>query len=209
MRPPEYFESQFRWEVDRWVFRYRQRGTPVEVTKEARDLLIARHRQRSKTATRVWIAAIFGAACLTGFGLSFKGMTVYLAIGYYGSAVLVGLMLSFWADQGVTYRLRRRRPVGEKLGFLGAWMMRVEATSWPTIFRGWIAVPMSLLLVATAKDEYGTTYRWAMFVLVGWVTLIMAFITALKLMVDWRERRRDAWRESLADARDLRAGLDD
>jgi len=61
-RSSEQFEKQFRWEVDRWVFRFRQRGTPVEVTELERDRLIARHVQRSRIMTRAWFAGVF-AAC--------------------------------------------------------------------------------------------------------------------------------------------------
>src|ERR1044071_9412634 len=98
-RSSEPCESQFRWEVDRWVFRYRQRGTPVEVTEWERDRLVARHIERTKSVTRAWFGGILIAGMLTAPLLRFETMAPYSVPLYFGLAVMLRFMLAYWADQ--------------------------------------------------------------------------------------------------------------
>lgn len=197
------FESQFRWEVDRWVFRFRQRGTPVEVTELERDRLVARHIQRSRTSTRAWFAGIFAVCFLSAFAMPYVPAS-WMAAGYFGSAILLGFALRYWADQAVTLPLRRRLPVGEKLGFLGAWMMRAEVTSWPQLLLGFAGVIPASILVLTLPSTFSKVERWTGAAVVILVGAMLTFMLILKLLVDWRERRRNAWREELDEARDSR-----
>lgn len=204
-RSSEPFESQFRWEVDRWVFRFRQSGTPVEVSAAERERLIDRHIQRSKIMARAWFAGIFVAGIIASFGLQIEGAKPYVAGGYFGSALMLMFMLRYWADQGVTLHLRERRPIGEKLGVLGVWMMRAEVTSWPKLLLGAVAVmPAAFIAVTLPEYEFGPFERW---LTIGIVTLAagtVVLMIVVKLMLDWRGRRRVAWREALEDARELR-----
>ncbi|WP_395622397.1 hypothetical protein [Sphingomonas daechungensis] len=197
------FESQFRWEVDRWVFRFRQRGAPVEVTRLERDRLVARHIQRTRTITRTWFAGVFAFCFLSAFAMPYVPSS-WLAAGYFSTAILLGFGLRYWADQAVTLPLRRRLPVGEKLGFLGAWMMRAEVTSWPQLLLGFAAVIPASILVLTLPDDFSRVERWTSAAVVMLVGAMLMFMAALKLLIDWRERRRNAWRDDLKEARDLR-----
>ena len=198
------FDAQFRWEVDRWVFRYRQRGTPVEVSELEREHLIAVHRRRLATAARLSIVTMFAMALLAGMGLQRLMGTPFMAVAYFGSVLMVTLGLNYWATQAVTLHLQKRRPVGVKLGFLGAWMMRVEAMTWGEVIAGCLAAPLCVLIGATVDEGYSLGYRFATYGLAAFAAGIMTLVVAVKLMVDWRERRRRAWRKDLDEARGLR-----
>ena len=203
-RSSQAFEAQFRWEVDRWVFRYRQRGTPVEVSELERDHLIAVHKARLATAARLSIATMIAMAFIAGLGLQRVTGTKVMAAAYFGSVVMITLGLNHWATQAVTLHLRKRRPVGEKLGFLGAWMMRVEAMTWSEVVAGSLAAPLCVLVGAAVDEGYPIRYRLATYGLGAFAAGIMALVVVVKLMVDWRERRRRAWRKELDEARGLR-----
>jgi len=124
---------------------------------------------------------------------------------YFGMAVVLGLGLHYWSDQAVTLHLRKRLPIGEKLGFLGAWMMRAEVTPWPTLLLGYATVlPAAYLVLGLPAAQFGKGERWVSGAVVLLVAVMLTFMVAIKLLVDWRERRRVAWREALDDARDLR-----
>lgn len=197
------FENQFRWEVDRWVFRFRQRGTPVEVTGLERDRLVARHIQRSKTIMRVWFGGIFAAAFLIGPAMKLVPSGI-LAAGYFGTSVLLMVGLRYWADQAVTLHLRKRLPIGEKLGFFGAWMMRAEVTPWPQLLFGCAVLVPASFTVVKLPDEFSGFEEWIAFGAVILAGLTVGFMVTVKLMIDWRERKRGEWREALNEARDLR-----
>ena len=203
-RSSQPFESQFRWEVDRWVFRFRQRGTPVEVTAVERELLVARHIRRSKTGMRVWFAGVFASGFLVSFVLGLPGMKELAAACYFGSAVLLGFGLRYWADQAVTYHLTKRVPVGEKLGFFGGWMMRAEVTPWPQLLAACVILPPVFFMLAAMPDEFTGMQQWVALGITGLVTAALAFMVTIKLLLGWRERRRNAWRGELDEARDLR-----
>ena len=203
-RSSQPFESQFRWEVDRWVFRFRQRGTPVEVTASERERLIARHIQRTAAITRAWFGGIFAAAFVVTLALRSKAAAPYVMGAYFGSAVLLRFLLGYWADQAVTLHLRSRQPVGEKLGAFGAWMMRAEVVPWPQLLVGCLVVMPAGYMALVLPGEFSQAERWASAAVVVLVGVLLAFMVVLKLLVDWRERRRNAWREALDDARDLR-----
>jgi len=78
-RSSQAFEGQFRWEVDRWVFRYRQRGTPVEVSELEREHLIAVHKARLASAARLSIVTMFAMAFIAGLGLQHVMGTPFMA----------------------------------------------------------------------------------------------------------------------------------
>ena len=204
-RSSEQFQKQFRWEVDRWVFRFRQRGTPVEVTELERDRLIARHVERSRIITRAWLAGVFAACFVVGIALRFEDRKNLIMACYFGMAVVLALGLHYWADQAVTLHLRKRLPIGEKLGFLGAWMMRAEVTPWPRLLLGYATIlPAAYLILGLPADQFGKGERWVSGAVVLLVAVMLTFMVAIKLLVDWRERRRTAWRQALDEARDLR-----
>jgi cytochrome c biogenesis protein CcdA len=203
-RQSQAFEAQFRWEVDRWVFRYRQRGTPVEVTELERERLIAVHRARLATAARLTIVTMFAIAFTAGLGLQNVVGTKLMALAYFGSVLMITLGLNYWATQAVTLHLQKRRPVGEKLGFLGAWMMRVEAMTWGEVIAGCFAAPLCVLIGATMNEGLSVAYRLSVYALAAFAVLIMTLVVVVKLMVDWRERRRRSWRKELDEVRSLR-----
>ena len=199
------FESQFRWEVDRWVFRFRQRGTPVEITELERDRLVARHVQRTKTVTRAWIVGVLIAGVLTAPLLRFEQVAPYIVPLYFALAVTLRFVLAYWADQAVTLHLRERLPIGEKLGLFGMWMMRAEVTPWPQILLGCAAIASAGALVfGLPADQFGSMERWASIAVVCLAAVTVAMLIIVKLMVDWRERRRQAWRRELDAVREMR-----
>ena len=197
------FEKQFRWEEDRWVFRFRQRGAPVEVDAVERDRLIARHKDRRKTATRLFIGAVFAAVVVMGPFMRLLPTWMMMA-GYYGSAVIIGLMLSYWCDQAVTARLRRRTPVGERLGWLGQWKMRAEVTPWRQVALSGLSIAMIGLLVATPLEDWTPVSRLAVAVMVIVLAAMFLFFVAMKWATERERERSDDWREALDDARDMR-----
>ena len=204
-RHSEPFENQFRWEVDRWVFRFRQRGTPVEVTELERDRLVARHIQRTKTVTRAWIGGVLAAGALTAPLLRFDQIAPYIVPLYFALAVMLRFVLAYWADQAVTLHLRERLPIGEKLGLFGMWMMRAEVTPWPQLLLGSVAIAAAGGLVfGLPQDQFGSLERGASIAVVTLAAVTVALLIIVKLMVDWRERRRQAWREELDAAREMR-----
>ena len=199
------FESQFRWEVDRWVFRFRQRGTPVEVTELERDRLVARHIQRTKTVTRAWIGGILIAGTLTPPLLRFEQIAPYIVPLYFALAVTLRFVLGYWADQAVTLHLRERLPIGEKLSLFGMWIMRAEVTPWPQLWLGSVAIAAAGALVfGLPEDQFGPLERWASIAVVGLAAVTVALLIIVKSMVDWRERRRQAWRDELDAVREMR-----
>ena len=201
----EPFESQFRWEVDRWVFRFRQRGTPVEVTELERDRLVARHIQRTKTVTRAWIGGVLAAGALTAPLFRFDQIAPYIVPLYFALAVKLRFVLAYWADQAVTLHLRERLPIGEKLGLFGMWMMRTEVTPWPQLLLGCVATASAgALVLGLPEDQFAPLERWAGIGVVTLAAVTVALLIIVKLMVDWRERRRQAWREELDAAREMR-----
>ena len=204
-RDSEPFENQFRWEVDRWVFRFRQRGTPVEVTELERDRLVARHIQRTKTVTRAWIGGVLVAGALTAPLLRFDQIAPYIVPFYFALAVALRFVLAYWADQAVTLHLRERLPIGERLGLIGMWMMRAEITPWPQLLLGCVAIASaSALVLGLPEDQFGPLERWASIGVVSLAAVTVALLIVVKLMVDWRERRRQAWRRDLDAAREMR-----
>ena len=204
-RQSEPFEKQFRWEVDRWVFRFRQRGTPVEVTELERDRLLARHIQRTKTMTHAWIGGVLVAGALTAPLLRFDQVAPFIVPLYFGLAVTLRFVLAYWADQAVTLHLRERLPIGEKLGLFGMWMMRAEVTPWPQLLLGCVAIASAAALVfGLPRDQFGPMERWASIAVVCLAAVTVALLIVVKWMVDWRERRRQAWREELDAAREMR-----
>lgn len=204
-RHSEPFEKQFRWEVDRWVFRFRQRGTPVEVTEIERDRLVARHIHRTKTVTRAWIGGVLAAGALTVPLLRFDQIAPYIVPLYFALAVTLRFVLAYWADQAVTLHLRERLPIGEKLGLFGTWMMRAEVTPWPQLLLGCAAIASAgALIFGVPADQFGQMERWTSIAVVSLAAVTVALLITVKLMVDWRERRRQAWRQELDAAREMR-----
>ena len=110
--------------------------------------------------------------------------------------LIVTLGLNYWATQAATLHLQKRKPVGEKLGFLGAWMMRVEAMTWGEVIAGCFAAPMCALVGLTMNESFSVAYRLSVYGLAAFTAAIMT--------LDWRECRRRAWRKALDEARALR-----
>lgn len=96
MRGDRSFEQQFQWEVDRWVFRYRHRGGPIEVTREERDRLVGRHEARMLFGSRLLKLGIFAIFALC---FAFPG-----AIG----VLFIWMIVVKWAEE-TSQRARDRK----------------------------------------------------------------------------------------------------
>ena len=84
-------------------------------------------------------------------------------------------------------------------------MMRAEVTPWPRLLLGYATVGAAAYLVlGLPASQFGIGERWLGGAVVLLVAVMLTFMVAIKLLVDWRERRRLAWREALDDARDMR-----
>ena len=163
------------------------------------------HIQRTKTVTRAWIVGVLIAGVLTAPLLRFGQVAPYIVPLYFGLAVTLRFVLAYWADQAVTLHLRERLPIGEKLGVFGMWMVRAEVTPWPQLFLGCAAIASAGALVfGLPADQFGSMERWASIAVVCLAAVIVALLIIVKLMVDWRERRRQAWRNELDAVREMR-----
>ena len=98
------FENQFQWEVDRWVFRNRHRGEPIEVTPEERDRIIGLHRQRMATGARI----ICGIPLISPFVLGWDHFLFVPVIVIF--SMFIGIpALIYWGHADTVKRLKASR----------------------------------------------------------------------------------------------------
>lgn len=200
MRGDHSFEDQFQWEVDRWVFRYRHKGDPVEVTAEERDRLVGRHKARM----------LFGGRLLKlGFGvlvvllMVFPKLAMALTVVTYAAIILGVPLFSRWAYSDVTSHLRRRVPIGMRLGVAGRMTRHAQAQSWSRLLGG--LGYLALLSWMTFVGQPGDAFRLSYLVLDAVIAVFLCWMIVAK----WAEQTRDRMREEKLDdirrARDLRS----
>ena len=84
-------------------------------------------------------------------------------------------------------------------------MMRAEVTPWPQLLLGCVAVPTAgALVLGLPADQFGRLERWGSIAVVSLAAGTVGLMIIVKLMVDWRGRRRQAWRKELDGAREMR-----
>ena len=197
-----HFAAQFQWEVDRLVFRHRQRGDPVEVEEEERDRLIERFQARSKLAGRgTFIAIAGGAFFYNGFATWVKN-PLLLLVPMYGGLMITVFLLRRWAFDGTTEHLRKRTVIGERLGVAGGYLRAIAAVPARRI---WGSL-LYLLVVAWFSGhaffgEDGGTAAMVIFGFTG-AGLLLALLAKGALASRDRLRRRNA--ELVDRARSLR-----
>ena len=178
-RRDRYFEQQFRWEEDRWVFRFQQGGLPVVVSGDERDRLVAEHQRRFKLANRIALATFVGLAASASLQMAIgvPGWVVWIACLAVPLAVRV--VLAQWAGPALTLHLRSRRVVGERLGLVGRYKMRAEVSRWGDL---------ALQLVALSLYSFAIPYRVSpitkAIVAVGWLVVVS------RIAIKWTARQR-------------------
>ena len=147
------FEQQFQWEVDRWVFRYRHRGDPIEVTREERDRLVGRHEAWVLFCHRVFKLGILAILALC---FAFPRQGAWIAVGAYGSILVFIPLFSRWAYHDVTAHLRKRAPIGMRLGIIGRMTRHAHAQSWRRLLGGfaYLLVISVMMAAGNRKDPF-------------------------------------------------------
>ena len=120
-RNTQAFDLQFQWEVDRIVFRHRQRGVPVEVTATERDFYQSLYSKRLRLLGRILSNTMLGCAALTIVGLfSLRiGSAAYLPLVMIIGLIIVTPFADRWSFDETTRTLRDRPAIGEPLGRAG------------------------------------------------------------------------------------------
>jgi hypothetical protein len=186
MRSDRSFEDQFQWEVDRWVFRYRHKGDPVEVTVKERDRLVERHKARM----------LFGARLLKlGFGvlvillMVFPKLAMVATILSYAAIILGVPLFSRWAYSDVTSHLRKRVPIGMRLGVVGQITRHAQAQSWLRLLSGvaYLGLISWMTMVGHPDDAFSVSYML--------LAAVIGVFLCWMIVVKWAEQTSDRMRE--------------
>jgi hypothetical protein len=183
MRPDPHFVHQFQWEVDRWVFRYRQKGAPVQVSKAEAEMLIRQHARRHAIFGQIVVLSVIGAAVLCA---AFP-KSAWMIFPTCAAALFVGLpRYQKWAYADVTRHLQERAPIGMKLDFNGQLMRRIEALSWRDLV---VALVWFALMGGPTLARAGTRLSDLPLVLIDMAVLTVLLVV---IVIKWgqRERRR-------------------
>lgn len=178
-RRDRHFEQQFRWEEDRWVFRFHQGGLPVVVSEQEYRRLVAEHVRRRRLANRVFFGMIFVlfAALSSSRSLGLPQWVVLASIIVLPAAIRI--TLGRWADEMLTRRLRSRPVVGEALGIAGRFKMRAETSRW---------TDLGLQLAVVMVYSFGLPYRvhagMKLIIAAGWLLVVS------RILIKWTGERR-------------------
>ena len=196
------FEKQFKWEVDRWVFRHNHRGDPIEVTAEERDRIIALHRARQSSGSRVLCGVPLASLLLLGWK--------HLLIAW--SIVLVSMLIGIpafiiWARYDCEKQIRGKPLLGMPLKPVGRLARDAEEFTWLEVL-GSLAVIVLLILFALwirtipsyAQDQFLTV---GMFLLIAPAFLFIGAMAAAKWAQHERTRLHDEQMEAIQRARRL------
>lgn len=189
------FAAQFRDEEGILVFRYRQRGRPIEVSAAERDRAIARFVDLNRIAG--WVVGTTVLLVFVASNLLLPRATIPapMVIAAYAAIIGCWVALSHRAWNSATSGWRDRRRIGERLGWFGAMLMRIEQHRWRDLVAG-AAVPMALF--AMLAD--GTGPMWTILAS-GAASLVTLAALALKLALSERRRFRERKRSELSRAR--------
>ena len=183
LRPDPHFVHQFQWEVDRWVFRYRQKGAPVHVTKAEAEVLIRQHARRLAIFAQIVVLSVIGATVLCA---AFP-KSAWMIFPTAAAALFIGLpRYQKWAFDDVTRHLQDRPAIGMKLDFNGQLMRRIEALRWRDLL---IALVWFGLIGGPTLARAGTRLSDLPFVLIDMAVLTVLLVV---IVIKWgqRERRR-------------------
>lgn len=201
MRGDRSFEQQFRWEVDRWVFRYRLRGDPIEVTKEERDRLIYGHKQRQALGKRTAKLSVLGAFLFV-FLFPTYGYLVPIA-AWIGILFWVPIYYQ-WAYNDLTRHLRKRAPIGLRLGWLGQLAMRAESLSWRHLLAAITYLGLVSWMTASGIGGLRTAMGLAFIALDVVIGAILLWIVLMKWAQHEEVRLHDEKMDAIRRARELR-----
>jgi uncharacterized membrane protein len=196
------FENQFQWEVDRWVFRDRHRGDPIEVTAEERDRIVALHRQRMATGTRV----VCGIPLLAPLVLGWR--YVLLVPAFMAITGVFGLpALMYWGHVGTVKQIQGKPLLGTQLGPSGRIARQATVQSWGNLL-GSLAmlIPIGAFALWVSQDpRYADQplMNLAMFAMVGSAFIFIGWMTSMKWAQRERERVHDQQMDAIQRARDL------
>ena len=202
------FDEQFQWEVDRWVFRNRHRGEPIEVTREERDRLIALHRDRLATWSRVVLGFCGVAFCVISFWFDWLLALVAMPFFYYLGTVAT-MPVFLWSTYADVPRQVKGRPLlGMPLGQRGrlarkAGAFTLRELAWSTVVAIIASVASTLLLVA-GETGGQPVLAFAMCLPIWIATIACGRMTVLRWAQLERDRRHKDGIEDLHRARDLR-----
>ena len=186
MRPDPNFVHQFQWEIDRWVFRYRQKGTPVQVTKAEAEMLIRQHARRLATLSQVLAIAIIGG----GLACAIFPKLLWIIIPTWGAGLII-LVPRYhqWAYDEVTRHLSERPAIGMKLDFNGQLMRRIEALRWRDL---WVALIWFGLIGGPTLARAGTRLSdWPLILM----DMIILTVLLMVLVIKWGQRERQRLHE--------------
>ncbi|MEO7635732.1 MAG: hypothetical protein ABIS38_08825 [Sphingomicrobium sp.] len=196
------FELQFQWEVDRLVFRHRQRGLPIEVTEEERDRLVERYAARLKLAQQALFAGLLGGAMLVGLLSKFVPDGVYVGFALYGAMIVSLITIDRWCFDGTTATLRRRKPIGEPLGTTGAFVRTIAGIAARDL---WMALAYAAVLGVLVSASFGgePTEYWTIAIFV-FVVIVLIVMLILKGALHERDRLRKSQSRLIERSRELR-----
>jgi hypothetical protein len=203
------FERQFQWEVDRWVFRHKHRGEPIQVSIEERDRLLALHRSRLAIWNCAVMAFCLAMFCLIAIWFDWRLALVAMPLAYYvGTATTMPVFLH-WAYTDVAKQLRGRQIVGLPLGRTGRLARKAEPLSMRQLVFSSVlgVVGVAFGLWATART--GSGGHPVLAALFGGSAVVIVLLTVWMTILKWAQLERDRVRQesfkALQRARDLRA----
>jgi len=199
MRGDHSFDDQFQWEVDRWVFRYRHKGDPVEVTAEERDRLVGRHKARMLFGGRLFK---LGLVVLVVWLMVFPKLAMALTVVGYGAILLGVPLFMHWAYSDVTSHLRKRMPIGMRLGIIGRMTRHARAQSWLRLLGG--LAYLGLLGWMTLAGQPGDRFRLSYLLLDAAIAVFLCWMIVVKWAEHTRDRLREEKIEDIRRARDWR-----
>jgi hypothetical protein len=196
------FENQFQWEVDRWVFRDRHRGDPIEVTAEERDRIIALHRKRMTTGTRIVCGVPLASPFVLGWSHFLFVPIILMASMFIGVPALM-----YWGHRDTVKQIQGKPLLGTRLGPSGRIARQGTVQSWGNLL-GSLAmlVPITAFAVWMSNEpRYGDErlMKIVMFAMVGSAFAFIAWMTLMKWAQRERERVHDEQIENIHHARNL------
>ena len=180
------------------VFRYRQRGLPVEVSAAERNRAVERFASLIRTAGRTIAATTISGLLAVNWLMPRAFGAVPLIVGVYLGIVATWAMMARWAWDQPTRGWRGRTPVGEPLGWVGAWLMRLEQARLGQLLYG--AGTGGVLLVLAI--EYPGDPWWFL-PLTAALSLVMFAAIVAKVGLSERRRLRQRRFGDLRQSRDL------
>jgi hypothetical protein len=153
---------------------------------------------------------IFGGRLLKlGFGVLVIFLMVFprvagaMTVATYAAIILGVPLFSRWAYSDVTSHLRKRVPIGMRLGMVGRMTRHAQAQSWLRLLGG--LAYLGLLGWMTLAWQSGDPFRLSYLLLDAVIAVFLCWMIVVKWAEQTRDRMREEKIEEIRRARDLRS----